>query len=303
VSVHAYQCTCADGYANGWCEYDYISQYTAQCTVFESDDGASLGGNCDADVDECASNPCQNNGICHDHPSEWVCDCAHIVTTRAGTGRGWEGEDCTTAINMCTKEEGDCDPINAVCSHLGPGHHDCTCNLGWAGDGTTCTDVDECAGNACGQTSPKYRNDAAEDICVESNCGVSKWPDGKACSTSAVVLGNGTSIPRPATDTYVCLDADECASSPCKNGAACTDSLTDATLYWKAYRCTCAAGYANGMCDYHYIYIPELTQQCTVSEGGNCDVDVDECVSHPCTNGATCSDSTSASAAVAAAAG
>eukprot|EP01052_Picozoa_sp_SAG31_P025995 SAG31_NODE_2321_length_5942_cov_12.608078_2_plen_94_part_00 len=31
---------------------------------------------------------------------------------------------------------------------------------------------------------------------------------------------------------------------------------------------------------------------CTVAEGGICDVDVDECSSNPCANGATCADST-----------
>mgnify|MGYP003306523183 CR=1 FL=1 len=42
VSYHAYQCTCVAGFANGVCEYDFISEYTAQCSVQESDDGTYL---------------------------------------------------------------------------------------------------------------------------------------------------------------------------------------------------------------------------------------------------------------------
>ena len=59
VSIHTYQCTCKPGYSNGWCEYDYISEGTANCTVFESDDSKTLSGNCDVDVNECASKPCK----------------------------------------------------------------------------------------------------------------------------------------------------------------------------------------------------------------------------------------------------
>jgi hypothetical protein len=53
------------GFANGVCEYDFISEYTAQCSVQESDDG-TYSGNCDVDVDECASSPCVNGATCTD---------------------------------------------------------------------------------------------------------------------------------------------------------------------------------------------------------------------------------------------
>merc|ERR1712166_914017 len=64
VSIDTYQCTCKPGYSNGWCEYDYISEGTANCTVFESDDSKTLNGNCDVDVNECASKPCKNGATC-----------------------------------------------------------------------------------------------------------------------------------------------------------------------------------------------------------------------------------------------
>ena len=67
VSFHAYQCTCVAGFAKGVCEYDFISEYTTECTVMESDDNPGeerLSGNCDIDVDECSSFPCQNGATC-----------------------------------------------------------------------------------------------------------------------------------------------------------------------------------------------------------------------------------------------
>ena len=38
------------------------------------------------------------------------------------------------------------------------------------------------------------------------------------------------------------LDIDECSSSPCKNGGACTDHVN-------RYRCTCVAGYTDANCN------------------------------------------------------
>ena len=66
MSLHAYQCTCVAGFANGWCEYDFISEYSEECTVFESSVHALHGGNCDVDVDECVSGPCQHDALCSD---------------------------------------------------------------------------------------------------------------------------------------------------------------------------------------------------------------------------------------------
>ena len=63
ISIHAYQCTCIAGHANGVCLYDHIGEYTAECSVMESDDGL-MSGNCDMDVNECASEPCQNGAVC-----------------------------------------------------------------------------------------------------------------------------------------------------------------------------------------------------------------------------------------------
>ena len=85
------------------------------------------------------------------------------------------------------------------------------------------------------------------------------------------------------------VDVDECASAPCQNGATCTESAHDAQIALDAYSCACAAGFANGICQYSFQ--PRYASQCRVALGGNCDVDVDECASAPCQYEGVCKES------------
>ena len=100
------------------------------------------------------------------------------------------------------------------------------------------------------------------------------------------------------------IDVDECASSPCTNGAICTESSSldgiDGSGSWSdvlvedtegtnatedrdwivpvaEFRCTCAPGYASGVCGYDFISEYELL--CSMTVDGICDIDVDECAS------------------------
>ena len=131
VSVHAYQCTCVAGFANGVCEYDFISEYTAECTVMESDDSSG----------------------------------EEVVMSGWGEAvDGWTG-----GIDWTTTLSGNCD-----------------------------------------------------------------------------------------------IDVIECASSPCQNGATCTESTVESSVSFHAYQCTCVAGFANGVCEYDFI--SEYTAECTVME-------------------------------------
>ena len=202
-----YRCTCAAGFTDGVCLYSYISEYTAECTVSTSLFSVAYSGNCDIDVDECASAPCANGATCHDS-----LDDASI-------------------------------PVHT---------YQCVCLSGFAN-------------GACGYTD--YISEYTAQ-CTVPNSGANAFS------------GNCD------------VDVDECDSSPCANGATCTDSADNsAGIPVHAYKCTCAAGYANGDCA--YTTIAAYTTQCQVLLNGNCNVDVDECLSNPCQNSATCTDSTS----------
>src|SRR5687768_684444 len=106
-----------------------------------------------------------------------------------------------------------CDP-NAFCSEnpTHPSVPDCTCNDGYAGNGFTCTDIDECAdGNACGLNA----------ICANT-------PGSFNCSCAPGYQGNPPTTP--------CTDTNECAANPCDPNATCTNTLG-------SFTCTCPTGY------------------------------------------------------------
>jgi len=63
-------------------------------------------------------------------------------------------------------------------------------------------------------------------------------------------------------------DINECASTPCMNGATCDESTSSTALAADKYTCTCAGGYSGNLCQ----------------------TDVDECASTPCLHGGTCAN-------------
>ena len=115
MPIHAYRCTCVAGFANGVCEYDFIAEYSAECSVQDSSGG--LGGNCDIDVDECASGMCVNNATCEDSnddlsiiPHLYLCTCVdgYEHSILSNTEWGTEGytnsdnnQDCGVNIDEC----------------------------------------------------------------------------------------------------------------------------------------------------------------------------------------------------------
>jgi len=212
-------------------------------------------------------------------PDSYVCDCA----------AGYSGHDCEVNIDDCA---------SSPCQH-----------------GSTCTDL---------EIGHEYY--AAGTMVIDGE--TTTLSDGSAYSSNIEYLDVFYSIdgdlvgswsdyrqiiepPRPyiapgtAADTYHCEcitgfaghdcehNLDECESSPCMNGATCTDVLSlqngtacDATdieceddefwcgadceddEYFSDWHCSCVAGYI----------------------GESCETNVDECASNPCDNFATCQD-------------
>ncbi|XP_040211796.1 uromodulin-like [Rana temporaria] len=110
----------------------------------------------------------------------------------------------------------DCHP-DATCSEFG-GYGECTCKEGFAGDGKSCSDIEECAGaytNKCYYTG--------FSSCVNTigsyTCGCDPGFEYK--------------------EEFACVDIDECADrslNECDPVAICTN-------YYGSYTCTCPNGY------------------------------------------------------------
>jgi hypothetical protein len=80
-------------------------------------------------------------------------------------------------------------------------------------------------------------------------------------------------------------DINECLSNPCDNFATCIESNNDSSIPHLAYRCICQPGYANGTCanpPQWLQQIPQYAGACQVATGGNCDLDLNECMRDPC---------------------
>ncbi len=117
----------------------------------------------------------------------------------------------------CVIDNGGCS-ANATCTPVG-GAPSCACNAGYAGDGVTCADVNEClTGNGgC----------AANAVCTNT-------PGSRTCACPSGYTGDGLTS---------CADVNECLTNNggCSANATCTNTPGSRT-------CACAAGYAgNGV--------------------------------------------------------
>ena len=108
----------------GTCSEPITGEYSCSCV------GGYDGNRCEHDIDECASNPCENGGTCT-QPSidTYVCDCTD----------GYDGDECEKFIgckSSSCENGGSC--VGSVCH----------CVSGYDGDRCE-NDIDECASNPC----------------------------------------------------------------------------------------------------------------------------------------------------------
>jgi hypothetical protein len=309
VSFHTYQCTCVAGFANGVCEYDFISEYVAECTVLESDDISTCGGNCDIDVDECVSSPCANGATCTESAVESeVSFHTYQCTCVAGFANGICEYDFITEYNReCTVIESNNGTGGSNDGDREFAKYETDVYLG----GNCDIDVDECTSSPCANGATCAESAVRSEVsfhAYQCTC-VAGFANG-VCEYDFITEYNRECTVMESTFNSNLrgncdIDVDECSSSPCVNGALCLESIADSddelrstelelVVTKNKYTCLCQPGFANGTCAPLYPgYIVEYDSLCEMPTGGHCDIDVNECASSPCKYG-VCSDSTTA---------
>ncbi|XP_075048801.1 protein jagged-2 isoform X1 [Mixophyes fleayi] len=211
------------------------------------------GKNCEIAEHACASNPCANDGVCHEVSSGFECHCPP----------GWTGPTCAVDIDECASNP--C-ASGGICKNLINGF-ECICPPQWVG--TTCQlDANECEGKPC-LNAASCKNLIGGYYC---NC-ITGWT-GKNCHINVDdcrgQCKNG-GICKDKTNGYRCFcprgfigkncetEVNECASDPCQNGGVCDDLVN-------GFHCRCLPGFA----------------------GSTCEVDMDFCDPNPCQNKAPC---------------
>ncbi|XP_073491124.1 uromodulin-like [Aquarana catesbeiana] len=134
-------------------------------------------------------------------------------------------------LNSETCSDSDCHP-NATCSEFG-GYGECTCKEGFAGDGTSCNDIDECQDH--------YSN----------NC--NNYYGGGSCVNTVGSYTCGCVTGYEYKEEIGCVDIDECADSSLNN----CDPAAICTNYYGSYYCTCTYGYSG---DGYHCEINECLQ-------------------------------------------
>ncbi|XP_022809266.1 fibulin-1-like [Stylophora pistillata] len=119
---------------------------------------------------KCCFNVCYNNATCLVGFTNkgYKCLCPP----------GYTGEHCEKDVDECTTNTPDCD-VNAECSNT-EGSFNCSCKVGFNGDGKKCTDVDECTTDAhnC-DTNAECNNTEGSFNCT---CKAGFDGDGKKCT-------------------------------------------------------------------------------------------------------------------------
>ncbi|XP_034537476.1 mucin-like protein [Notolabrus celidotus] len=215
-TIGSHTCTCKRGFSANGSQCEDIDECSAAgtchpralCTNFIGDFFCSCqqgfkgdGFSCE-DVDECAllNTICPAFSKCINSPGAFTCSCLN------GT---------LASNDTCVEPSPLCEPAchNHGLCHLSPAGYQCVCDLGYVGDGLTCSDIDECQ---------------RENICPENETECVNIPGSFSCVCKKGYILNGNK----------CFDVNECETGQqeCSDFAQCVNTVG-------SHSCFCLSGF------------------------------------------------------------
>jgi hypothetical protein len=281
--------TCHGAQPSGYgavCEVECLAGFRQQGNTFYEcqASGRWQGSVACLDVNECASSPCANGGTCRDSSDSSRPVIAYDRYSCACVA-GYFSERCTDYVDPCASSpclrggscvHGELWSYTCACVANFRGAHCELCDKGWAGANCT-VDTDECS------SSPCFNGGTCYDSFNSWVCNCPLGTTGERCETNV----------------------DECLSIPCRGNGACHDGLY-------AFACDCLPGFIGETCETAVMMCDgtdaangcSASAKCVYTAGWGsptsciCDFgkrgngthcqDIDECGSHPCQHGGTC---------------